>query len=110
MICEERYTIVVLDSIAFVNVYLPCESNVNSNNYLDVANNMIDEISAHLITLAPDYILFGGDLNTDLRINSRVTGVICSFAGELDLIESSSVATLPIDYTFHSISTGHRSS
>ena len=78
VICNERYAIVVLDSIAFVNVYLPCKSNVKSNNHLDVANNMIDEISAHLITLAPDYILFGGDFNTDLRINSHMTNVIRS--------------------------------
>ena len=60
-------------------------------------------------TLAPDYIIFGGDLNTDLRINSDVSDVIRVFAGDHDLIECSGIATPPIDYTYHNISTGHRS-
>ena len=76
---------------------------------MDIINNMIDEITSNLITMAPDYIIFGGELNTDLRIISDVSEVIHAFAGDHDLIECSGRATPPIDFTYHNFPTGHRS-
>ena len=53
--------------------------------------------------------MFGGDLNTDLRKNSVVNDAIYSLAHEFNLIKCSSVVAPSLDYTFHVVSTGHRS-
>ena len=65
VICNERYVIIMIGTFAFVNVYLPCRSNLNLNDHFNSVNNIIDEINSHLGTLAPELIMFGGDLNTD---------------------------------------------
>ena len=44
--CSERYVIILLGSIALVNVYFPCRSNLKAGNFMDITNNMIDEITS----------------------------------------------------------------
>jgi len=109
VICCERYVIVIIGSIAFVNVYFPCKSNLKSNEHLDIIHNLIDEINSHLSAHAHELVIFGGDLNTDLRNNSLVNDSIHSFAQELNLMVSTTVVASNIDYSFHAVSSGHRS-
>ena len=70
---------------------------------------MFDEINSHLNTLVPDFIVFGGDLNTDMRSKSVVSDAVFSFARDNDLIEWFNVVSPSIDYTFHAVTSGHRS-
>ena len=55
----------MIESVAFVNVYFPCKSgtDIRGRNYTDIVYTMIDDLNDHLSTLAPKYVLFGGDLN-----------------------------------------------
>ena len=80
VICCERNVIVILGSVAFVNVYFPCESNIESNEHLEIIHNLIDGINSHLSAHAHELVIFGGVLNTDMRINSLVNDFIHSFA------------------------------
>ena len=109
VICCECNVIVILGSVAFVNVYFPCESNLKSNEHLDIIHNLIDEINSHLSAHAHELVIFGGVLNTDMRNNSLVNDSIHSFAQELNLIVSTTVFASNIDYSFHAVSSGHRS-
>ena len=66
---------------------------------------LIPTLSAH----AHEFVIFGGDLNTDLRNNSLVNDSIHSFAQELNLMVSTTVVASNIDYSFHAVSPGNRS-
>ena len=79
------------------------------NENLSIVNNMIDEITGHLNTLPYDNIIFGGDLNTNLKVGFIVSDAIHGLARDFDLIDCVSIATPPIDYSFHAVTTGHRS-
>ena len=76
--------IVIIGNVAFDDVYFPCKSHLKSNEHLDIIHNLIDEINSHLCAHAHELVIFGGDLNTDLRNNSLVNDSIHSFAQELN--------------------------
>ena len=110
VLCTKRYVILMIGSLACVNVYFPTKSNViKSEQLLDSVNNIIDEVTSHLSALAPEYILFGGDLNTNLHIKSAVSDAIFSMADELKIIDCSTIAAPNLDYSYHVVSTGHTS-
>lgn len=109
VICRDRFVIFCLNDIAFVNMYLPCKSNTKTDEYLNVLIDTLDQISGHLTSISPKFIIAGGDVNTDLRCTSVSTDTIISFANELNLVECSNIVRpVNIDYTFHSLGLGHR--
>ena len=109
--CNERFVVVMIDSVVFINVYFPCKQSdrIKSIEALNIVNNMIDEITGLLHTLSYDYIIFGGDLNANLNVSCTLTDAIQGLANSFDLSICSNVATPAVDYTFHTMSTGHKS-
>ena len=108
IVCRERFVIILINSIAFVNIYFPCKSNCSVVNLMETVDNMIDEIIVNLFTFAPKYIFLGGDLNVDLRVVSDVSKAIQKLVDSLDIINCYNITTPSVEYTFHSISMGHR--
>ena len=104
-ICTERFVIVCVGSVAFVNVYLPCKS---VSDYLNVMQTTLDEIDVHLKACGTNSIIFAGDLNTDVRNRSNGSSIILDFANDFNLVPCSMLTTSLSDYTFQN-SAGHRS-
>ena len=52
VICKERYVIIMIESVAFVNVYFPCKSGIDirGRNYTDIVYTMIDlDLWMHIV-------------------------------------------------------------
>ena len=81
----ERFVIITVCDIAFVNVYLPC---YKTNIDCQIVADMLDEIKTILATIDYSFLVVGGDLNWDPKKLSPVSGVICSFMFEHCLILS----------------------
>ena len=72
-------------SILLINSYMPCDTRVRDVNlfkYIEI----LEEISVMCSKLNADYIVFGGDLNTDLHRNSFQTQALKLFANNEKLI------------------------
>ena len=70
--CSERFVIIMYRNTLFINVYLPCSS---VDNQINVAMAMLEEIGS----LINDYpwcnIVCGGDMNTNLYMNSPMSNL-----------------------------------
>ena len=99
--------IVTLESCRFllVNVYMPCDTS----NVDQVYDDVLDEINL-IIRLNDDinYLIIGGDFNTDLSRSSYHTRRLRDFCGEEDLFTCNNHLLHPLDFTFQS-PLGHRS-
>ena len=86
-----------------VSLYLPCKSSLSLDSYIGVLNDTLEQIAVHIDTLGSKFIIFGGDLNTDLRCKCVATDAIFSFAAQLNLVVCSEIIKpTDVDYTFHS--------
>ena len=109
VVCSERYVILVLGDLAFVNIYLPCKSGYKVDDFANLLLDVIDQISDHLNVIGTKDIVVGGDLNTDLRHASLATDTVrTSLISQFNLIECTTVVTPKIEYTYHNIALGHR--
>ena len=103
VVCDERFAIVCINEYCFISVYLPCKSSLSTNSYIGVLNDTLEQIAVHVDTLGSKFIIFGGDLNTDLRCKCAATDAIFSFAAQLNLVVCSEIIRpTDADYTFHS--------
>ena len=76
---DDRFVICCIDDVVYVNVYLPCKSNLNIDEYTSILIDTLDQISGHVHTLNFDRIVLGGDFNVDLRHTSAASDAIFRF-------------------------------
>jgi hypothetical protein len=92
-------------SILIFNVYMPCDKAYNINNldlYREVLSDISDACNAHDV----DYMIIGGDFNTDLRrTNSSNTQVLNSFVNDECLSYCISLDLSDVKYTYENDST-----
>ena len=94
--CAERYTIIAIGRTIFINVYLPCYSPDSVN----IISTLLSEIS-DIVSMYPNYdIILGGDLNVDLKDNSRTTNIVRNFMANLKLTLVTDVIQPNIDHTY----------
>ena len=110
VICRERYAIVCMGDTVLISVYLPCMSNIKKENHVNMLIDIFDQMSQHLNDLDFRHIVLGGDLNTDLRLDSYVSEIVHDFVNSFRLIECSTVCSpRSVDYTYKHPSLGHSS-
>ena len=103
VVCDERFAIVCINDYCFISLYLPCKASLSTDSYTGVLNDTLEQIAVHVDTLGPKFIIFGGDLNTDLRCKCVATDAIFSFAAQMKLVVCSEIIKpTDVDYTFHS--------
>ena len=79
-------------SILFVCVYMPCDSKD-----LDQFNFELGIIQGLIASLSPNFIVCGGDFNTDLsRIHSTQTIALQQFCCGNNLIQQSSIKSCSV--------------
>ena len=81
----DRYIIVQLNELLLINVYLPCASAVNEawrEDYLCTLASISNDISA----VNYKYLIFGGDLNVDIRYQHTLRDSLFDFFDELNIV------------------------
>ena len=105
LVCAERYNIIAIGQTIFINVYLPCYSTDSVNIISTLLSEIYDTVS-----LYPNYdIVLGGDLNTDLKDNSRTTNAIRNFMADLKLTLVTDVIRPNSDHTYFHETQQHHS-
>ena len=82
-VCSERFVIITLSDVAFVNVYLP---NYRTDNDRQVVIDLLEEIKTNLIQVDYSYLVFGGDINWDPEKSSPIFTSLSSFNSDLGLV------------------------
>lgn len=73
----ERYSIVKVGRLLFVNVYMPCAGTVNR---LVICDEIINELLSWLCNFPDCDVIIGGDMNSDLDVSNPVSNLINQFA------------------------------
>ena len=84
------------------SLYMPCDTEYDQDN-ISIFNDVLIDLNTVAVSNDIDYIICGGDFNTDLsRINSLHTKSLLSFVREenLSLLDESLLCN--IDFTFES--------
>jgi len=82
-VCSERFVILTLDNVAFVNVYLPC---YRTDNDRQVITDLLEEVKTNLVNINYTYLVVGGDTHWDPKKVSPIFEVLSSFNLELGLV------------------------
>ena len=103
--CAERYTIVSLDDLLLVNVYLP---TCRSESHLDELRSILGCICSDIGNCKYSHIIFGDDINCNVLHNSSAAKVINSILNSLGLVICNALIDIPcpFDYTFAAESRG----
>lgn len=91
--------------VLLINVYMPCDSQAVDRIYDDTLDEVNLIIRSHSDV---DYVIVGGDFNTDMMRSSYHTRRLREFCDDEDLFNCSNSSLSPNDFTFES-ATGHRS-
>ena len=103
--CAERYNIITVDNIIFINVYMPC----NAPGSVEIVKSVLDDIE-NVICLFPDYnIVLGGDFNVDLTNTCHTSKAIQSFMSNHQLILCNDIIKPNCQYTYCHDSLQHQS-
>jgi len=96
---SERYIIARISNVFFINIYAPAANT--KYDQLSELQKIISEISGELYgnMSSADVIIFGGDCNTDLRVNSNLSNVFKRFFSDFYLTLAP-IKSTGIDYTF----------
>ena len=79
-----EYTVILLiNNVAFVNVYFPCKRSVNEN--ITILSDIFACVISTLESNPYSTLVLGGDLNCNLKGNSEVSRLILSFIADLNL-------------------------
>lgn len=93
----ERFVIVSIGKTLFINVYFPCSGAANSDNIVD---SILTEIGS-IITLYCSYsIVMGGDINSDLSINSKRSRILRAFMKDFNLSLACDILKPNCRYTY----------
>ena len=102
-VCSEKNTFKFL----LFNMYMPCDDNQNNSSYDDILAEVGGVIDGNSDI---DYIIIGGDMNTDLsRMNSLNTQSMKIFCEEQSLAPCITLSVANVDFTYESDTTGTRS-
>ena len=94
--CDDRFVIVAIEKFIFINVYLPCNAPGSDSILDNILANIYD-----IVSLYPDYkIVFGGDLNTSLSVNSKATKSVREFMNLCYLTDCNDVMQPNCNYTY----------
>jgi len=111
--CAERFTIVSVGKVLFVNVYLglPCSVSAGSN---DCMKDILDEIIEICSCIEHEYLVFGEDLNCDLNIVSSRSHLISTKLSQIGLFHCKFSPTIldgtpTIPFTYFQLKAGHYS-
>jgi len=80
---RERYVIVQLHDLFFINVYLPCAS---VDNWQDELLCCLAAVCNDLTTMNYKCLVFGGDLNVDFNQTYSMSTCLNKFFNELDIV------------------------
>ena len=89
-------------SLLLLNVYMPCDKGVETvdfTNMLELMGSLIHECNA-------DYVIIGGDCNTDFQRKSIQTDILNLFLDESSLYNCRDNCKYSIDYTYINRATG----
>jgi len=79
---SSRYIIVQVGQVILINVYLP---SVGTTNRVEELIDCLTSIINDVVDLQYSFVIFGGDMNTDLSGDTEVCAVVQNFAEELGL-------------------------
>jgi len=101
--CKERFVVVAINNVIFVNVYLPSDKNqddfeVLCRTLLDVELNL--DLCYQSMKCKDFNVIVGGDLNVTLNGNSRAARRIEEFMYDWVLIPCNRIITGNLNYTF----------
>lgn len=100
--CSERFTVIVLENLLFVSVYLPSGKDDDETNQTIL--NTLSEIDSIIEGFPNHSVILGADLNVDLSKKSRSKDIILRFFDDNDLQlcgnEFSSNINI-LKYTYH---------
>ncbi len=85
-----------LNSILFLNVYMPCDNNINNGEYIDILN----EVSQLFYKHCPNHVIFGGDMNVDLARSSTHCKILADFIQDFNLYTCIDMSLSDVPYTF----------
>ena len=95
--------------ILICSLYMPCDTEYDQDN-ISIFNDVLIDLNTVAVSNDIDYIICGGDFNTDLsRINSLHTKSLLSFVREENLALLDESLLCNIDFTFESKSNQARS-
>ena len=83
-----------------LNAYMPCDKGYDDGYNLQDFRSVLMEVRLLLEKYNPDYVVFGGDLNTDIERNTPQTNELVQFAQECDLRFCISLCSDDVPYTF----------
>ena len=97
--CTDKYTIVALDKLLLINVYLPCSRNAQDRDELC---SIFSRIYGDIEHLNSYYIVLGGDINCNVNQPSETAKLINDFVSKLGLSVCNNFLNTPclIEYTF----------
>ena len=72
-LCATLYTKYNM-TMVLMNVYMPCNNNCHDDAFI----NILNDVSLLLYRYNPSHVVFGGDMNVDLRVMLNQLIVICS--------------------------------
>ena len=82
-----------------LNAYMPCDSGLRNADYDDY-NDVLHEVCQIIHTVNPLYVLFGGDLNTDLRRRTPYVTALRQFCENNEMSACIEKCSNSIPYTY----------
>src|SRR6266568_1308436 len=102
---SERFNFIVINNCIYVNVYLPCVARGSDTLLEDVLGEVEHLLGEH--EGLP--IIFGGDINTDLKKVSPHSKIIHAFMQAYDLVMCNQVIPPNLTYTYFNEALDQRS-
>ena len=83
----------------FINAYMPVDTRSRDTNYHEYVE-VLNEIEQIILTYNADYVICGGDLNTDFSRTSPFTDTLRSFTNDYNLDVAIELVKFNIPYTY----------
>jgi len=80
--CAKRFVILLVNKVAFVNIYLPGYRDAND---AQLVSDLLEEICICLVDITYDYVVVGGDLNFDPILSTNFSRIFYKFADDLNI-------------------------
>ena len=101
---SERLTAICLEGsdgkYLFINVYMPCDPRLLNIESSPVYSEVLNAIDVCIDRSKPDFILIGGDFNTDFSRRSVHTKLLQDFMREGTLVDCCDALRKNVSYTF----------
>ena len=107
-LCAVTITLQDHRTLLLVNCYMPCDDRTRGARY-NALLDTINELENLILTTNADFILIGGDLNSDLNRVTHHVNAIREFASVTNLSFGINHVLSNVDFTFESKGSGTRS-